>query len=220
MEWSTAVAEEGRQSPDEDVDAIRKVTVADVNRVAKQYLDWDHAVTAILSPQPSGKPISSKSFGGKESFASTTTNEVKLPDWAEQAVNRLEIPASGLNPVVTMLPNGIRLIVQPETVSDTVGIYGEVKNRAKVEMPPGKDGVDRVLDELFSYGTKSLDRIAFQKALDDIAASESAGTSFTPGFERQLRARGSASGRQRAFAGPARGSVQCDSAGDHRGRRG
>jgi zinc protease len=179
MEWSAAVAGEGRQSPDEDVDAIRKVTVADVNRVARQCLDWDHAVTAVLSPQPSGKPVSSKGFGGKESFASTTTNEVTLPGWAEQAVNRMEIPASGLNPEVTKLPNGVRLIVQPETVSDTVSVFGEIKNRAKVEMPKGKDGVDRVLDELFSYGTKSLDRIAFQKALDDIAASESAGTSFS-----------------------------------------
>src|SRR5262249_50599784 len=32
MEWSQAVAVEGRQSPDEDVEAIRRVTVADVNR--------------------------------------------------------------------------------------------------------------------------------------------------------------------------------------------
>lgn len=34
--WSNAVAAEGRTSPEQDVDAIRKVTVADVNRVAKQ----------------------------------------------------------------------------------------------------------------------------------------------------------------------------------------
>ena len=36
--WSAALAAEGRNSPEEDVDAIRKVTLADVNRVAKQYL--------------------------------------------------------------------------------------------------------------------------------------------------------------------------------------
>src|SRR5262249_50759420 len=70
MAWSTAVAIEGRNSPQDDVDAIRKVTVADVNRVAKQLLDMDHAVTAILTPQPSGKPVSTKSFGGAESFTS------------------------------------------------------------------------------------------------------------------------------------------------------
>jgi zinc protease len=37
--WSDALAGEGRNSPDEDVEAIRKVTTLDVNRVARQYLD-------------------------------------------------------------------------------------------------------------------------------------------------------------------------------------
>jgi zinc protease len=43
----------------------------------------------------------------------------------------------------------------------------------------GKDGANDVLNDLFSYGTKTLDRLAFQKALDDIAADESAGYSFS-----------------------------------------
>jgi zinc protease len=47
-----------------------------------------------------------------------------------------------------------------------------------MQTPPGQDGVSDVLEGLFSYGTQSLDRIAFQKALDDIAASESAGSNF------------------------------------------
>ena len=34
MAWSQAVAIEGRESPDEDIEAITKVTVDDVNRVA------------------------------------------------------------------------------------------------------------------------------------------------------------------------------------------
>ena len=63
-----AVAIEGRNSPDDDINAIRQVTVADVNRVAKTYLDFDHAITAILTPTPSDKPISSKSYGGGESL--------------------------------------------------------------------------------------------------------------------------------------------------------
>jgi zinc protease len=179
MAWSTAIAVEDRQSPEDDIEAIRRVTVADVNRVAKQYLDFDHSMTAVLSPQASGKPVSTKGFGGKESFAPTKTKGVKLPAWARQAVNRMEIPASSLNPLVTMLPNGLRLIVQPESVSDTVNVFGAVKNRPKVEMPEGKDGVDQALDQLFSFGSQSLDRLAFQKSLDDIGANESAGAEFS-----------------------------------------
>jgi len=192
MAWAQAVAVEGRESPDEDTQAIRRVTVADVNRVAREYLALDHAMVAILTPQPSGKPVSTKSFGGNESFASAQTKGVTLPSWARQAVNRLTIPPSTLNPVVTQLPNGIRLIVQPETISDTVSVYGRIRNNSKTETPPGQDGADQVLDQLLSYGTKSLDRLAFQKALDDIGALESAGTDFslqvlTEHFERGVQ---------------------------------
>lgn len=177
--WSTAVAIEGRNSPEDDINLFRAVSVGDVNRAAKKYLDFDHAISAILTPTPSDKPISSKSFGGGESLVSTKNANVKLPPWARQITEQLPVPATTLNPFVTNLPNGIRLIVQPETISDTVSVYGRVKNNAKVQMPAGQDGVDQALDKLFSYGTKSLDRLAFQKALDDIGANESAGVDFS-----------------------------------------
>ncbi len=179
MAWSGAVAIEGRNSPQDDVDAIKKVTVADVNRVAKQLLDMDHAVIAILTPQPSGKPVSTKSFGGAESFASSENRGVKLPDWAQGAVTRMEVPKLTTAPIVTNLPNGLKLIIQPETVSDTVCVYARVKNKPKVQVEKGKDGVDQALDQLFSFGTKSLDRLKFETALDEIAANESAGTDFS-----------------------------------------
>lgn len=192
MEWSGAVAIEGRHSPQDDIDAISRVAVEDVNRVARKYLDQEHAVTAILTPQPSGKPVSTKSFGGAESFASSGSKGVKLPAWAESAVNRLEIPPLTVNPIITNLPNGLKLIIQPESVSDTVCVYGRVKNRPKVQMKSGKDGVDQALDRLFSFGTKSLDRLAFEKALDEIGATESAGAEFslqvlTSDFDRGMQ---------------------------------
>ena len=177
--WSQAIAVENRNSPDDDIALYRQVTVNDVNRVAKKYLDFDHAIGAILTPQPSDKPISSKSFGGKENFASSKNTNVKLPPWAKKLTEQLPVPVSTLNPFMTNLPNGIRLIVQPESVSGTVSVLGRIKNNAKVQVPANQDGVDQALDKLFSYGTKSLDRLAFQKALDDIGANESAGTDFS-----------------------------------------
>jgi zinc protease len=179
MAWSQAVAVEGRESPEEDVESIRRVTVSDVNRLAREFLNLDRAITAILTPQPSGTPSSPKGFGGKESFTPTQTEAVDLPPWASNAVNRLEVPRLTTRPVVTNLPNGLRLIIQPETISDMVSIYGRVKSNPQLEAPPGQEGVASVLDELLSYGTTSLDRVAFQKALDDIGAMESAGTEFS-----------------------------------------
>ncbi len=177
--WSAAVAVEGRNSPEDDINLYRAVTVDDVNRAARKYLDFDHAISAILTPTPSGKPISSKSFGGGESLVSTKNANVTLPSWAKKITEQLPVPATSLNPFVTNLANGIKLIVQPETISDTVSVFGRVKNNPKVQMPAGEDGVDQALDKLFSYGTKTLDRLAFQKALDDIGANESAGVDFS-----------------------------------------
>ncbi len=179
MAWSQAVAVEGRRSPEQDFEAVQKVTVADVNRVARKYLTLDDAITAVLTPQPSGKPLSSKSFGGRESFAPTQTTSVKLPAWATAAVERISIPASGVHPTVTTFPNGLKLIVQPESISNTVSIHGEIRNQPDMESPKGKEGVAPVLSQLFSYGSTSLDRLAFQRALDNIGADESAGVRFS-----------------------------------------
>jgi zinc protease len=181
MEWSNAVAVEGRQSPEEDIAAIQKVTVDQVNAVARKYLDPAAAVTAVLTPQPSGKPISSKSFGSAESLAGSPTGPVTLPEWAEAALSRLDIPKLTTNPVVSTLPNGLKLIVQQETISNSITVTGHVKSNADLEAPAGKEGVSAVLEDLFPYGTQTLDRIAFQKALDDIGANESAGADFSLG---------------------------------------
>ncbi|HEV2499138.1 MAG TPA: pitrilysin family protein, partial [Terriglobia bacterium] len=177
--WSEAVAIEGRQSPEDDVKAMQRVTVEDVNRAARKYLTLDNAITAVLTPQPSGKPVSRKSFGGQESFAPEHAKSVPLPGWAQAALERLAVPAPTLHPEVSTLPNGIRLIVQPLSISNTVSVYGHIKNEPDLETPKSQEGVSSVLDRLFSFGTTTLDRIAFQKALDQIGADESAGTDFS-----------------------------------------
>ncbi len=179
MAWSQAVAVEGRKSPEDDVREIEKVTAEDVNRVAKQYLTPGHTITAVLTPQPSGKPVSSKGFGGQESFAPKQTHPVALPAWAEQDLKRLSIPHSTVSPVVSTLANGLKLIVQPESVSNTVSVYGHIKTNSDLETPPGKEGTSSMLAQLFSYGTTTLGRLAFQRALDGIGANESAGTGFS-----------------------------------------
>jgi zinc protease len=179
MAWSQALAIEGRQSPEEEVKAIQQVSVEDVSRVARKYLDLNRTIVAILTPEASGKSVVSEARGHIESFAPKETKPVKLPDWADKVLKRVSIPPSTLNPIVTTLPNGLKLIVQSESISNTVSVFGHVRNNPDLEAPKGQEGVDEVLSQLFSYGTTSLDRLAFQKALDDIGARESAGTDFS-----------------------------------------
>ena len=191
--WSWALAWQGLDSPDQAEQQIRDVTVDDVNRVAREYLKPDGRVTVVLTPDPNGKrPPNSQGFGGTEKFGSNDMLDVPLPEWASTALARLEMPHWTLDPVSMKLDNGITLIVQHEPVSKTVTVVGHVDHDARLQEPAGKDGVDRLLASLFDYGTTSLDRTAFHKALDEIAATESAGDDFnlavpTAGFDRGMQ---------------------------------
>ena len=150
-----------------------------MNRLAKQYLQEQNSVVGILKPVPAGGPVASNGFGGSEKLTSEPTKPVTLPDWAAGRLLALKVPHQDLNITDTRLPNGVRLIVKTSNTSPTVTVLGSVKHEVNLDTPPGKEGMADVLDQLFSYGTKSLDRLAFQKALDDIAANESAGFNFS-----------------------------------------
>ena len=178
--WSQALAWEGRKSPDDDIEAIKKVTAQDVDRVARKYLVNSTAITAILTPSRSGKvtPGPGAPSGG-ESFISKQTKPVPLPYWAKKIFDLPKLPVSTVHPVVTTFPNGLRLIVQPEPVSNTVSVYGRIKNSPGLSVPKGQEGVDRILEGMFPYGAGRLDRLGLQRALDKIAAGESAGTNFS-----------------------------------------
>ena len=156
-----------------------KVTLADVNRVAKQYLVSANSITATLKPSPSGEAVAAKGFGGEEKVTSAPTKPVVLPAWAAGSLSQLKVPSDYIVASDTTLPNGIRLIVKTDHTSPTVTVVGEVKNNADLQTPKGQEGVSDLLDGLYSYGTQTLDRLAFQKALDDIAANESAGFDFS-----------------------------------------
>jgi zinc protease len=177
--WSAALAAEGRNSPEEDVDAIRKVTLADVNRVARQYLLNVSTISAILKPAPSGEAVAAKGFGGAEQATSAPTKPVTLPDWAAGPLNAIQVPQGSLAVSDMKLPNGIRLIVRTDHTSPTVTLVGEVKHNGDLQTPQGQEGLGSVLGELYSYGTQSMDRLTFQKALDDISANETAGARFS-----------------------------------------
>jgi zinc protease len=178
--WSDALALYGLTSPDEDLARIEKVTVADVNRVAHKYLDLKDAIIGVMLPRGSGAPVpSAGGFGGQESIALGEAHPTALPPWAQKALERLQVPASTLRPLVSTLPNGLTLVVQPEDVSDTVSVYGHIRNRPETEEFKGQEGAAQLLDRLLTWGSENLDRVAFQEALDAIGAQEHAGTDFS-----------------------------------------
>ncbi len=177
--WSQALAFQGLQSPDAIKQAVEAVTPQAVDALARATFDPAHAVTAILTPQSSGKPVAGKGFGGAESFSSSPDKPVQLPTWAAKAFAQLAVPHSTLKPTSYTLPNGLRLIVQPESISDTVEVYGQIKTNQDLQSAKGEEGVAEVLGGLFPFGTTTLNRLQYQRALDAISARASAGSSFS-----------------------------------------
>jgi zinc protease len=83
------------------------------------------------------------------------------------------------------------LIVVPETISNSVFLFGNVKSNPSIQEPLGKEGVSSVLAGMFAYGTKNRDRVAFQRAQDDIDSEVGGGTGFgvqttSASFERAV----------------------------------
>jgi zinc protease len=180
--WSHALAFQGADSPDDMARAYEAVTAEDVNRLARILLDPDHAVTAILTPRESGRPVAAPGFGGAESFGGPPDHPVNLPTWAAAALATPHVPDPGDLPDVSVLSNGLRLIVQPEHVSPTISVYGRVRQVTAMQEPPGKEGVGALMRGLFDYGTDTHDRLAFREAIDALAAQLTAG----PGFSLQV----------------------------------
>jgi zinc protease len=177
-EWSDAVAVQGLSSPEDTIAHLKAVTTADVNRVLRTYMNPATIVAAYAVPNNSGAVSSGSSAMAKENNSIPPSTHEALPSWAQAVLDNLQVPRQTLSPTDTTLSNGIRLIVQPEHVTHTVVVTGEVENNPQVQMPPGKEGVARITGDLFPFGTATYDRVAFQRELDKIAATVNAGTSF------------------------------------------
>ena len=174
--WSDSLAVEHR-TPDEDLAGLQKVTVDDVNRVLRTYLDNASVTVAIATP----KEAAGSAFGARQGEDNTVipTEHKPLPAFARNVLANMQVPEETVHPVEQTLANGIKLVVVPSQVSKTVVVRGEILNNAGLEDPAGKDGIDGIVDGLFSFGTTTYDRIAYQTELDKIAATASAGHAFS-----------------------------------------
>jgi zinc protease len=188
--WSQTLAVENR-TPDEDLAGLQRVTVDDVNRVLRKYYDNDSAAVGIATPKSANGSGSSSGRVGEDNTV-VPTEHTGLPDFARNVLAKLHVPASTLAPSVSTLPNGIKLVVQPERISHTVIVRGQIGMNPGVQDPPGKDGVDSIISDLLPYGTQTYDRLTYQTELDKIAADVAAGPSFsldvlTANFDRGMQ---------------------------------
>src|SRR5262249_25755782 len=109
----------------------------------------------------------------------TVLHHDPLPEWATAAFRNVRVPEQTIAPVDMTLTNGMRLVVVPEHVSRTVVVEGAIQSNEAIQAAKTEQGVADITEQLLPFGTTTYDRIAFRKALDDVAAEVSAGTEFS-----------------------------------------
>ncbi len=176
-EWSEALAVGGRSSPAVDMDAIANVTTADVDRVAHTVLEPSVTIeSAPVAPHTNGAAAAATS----DSFAPEAAKPVPLPDWAATKLLALHPPSFALASVRDeRLANGVRVIAVPEPGTTSVEVLGDVRTSPQLETPAGQEGVADLENDLFDYGSTTLDREQYQAAVDAIGADETTGTKFS-----------------------------------------
>jgi len=179
FQWSQAVAVQGLASPDDMESAFEKVTTADVNRVLRTYLNNNEVVAAYAVPKNNGVVSGGGGGPGKENNMVPPKTHQPLPSWAQTILANLKVPNKTLDPTSMMLANGIRLIVQPESITKTVVVSGQIENRPYVQEPLDQRGINELATALFPFGTTTYDRVAYQAELDKISATVNAGTDFS-----------------------------------------
>lgn len=190
-DWSDALVLHKRLSPAELREAMAKVTVDDIHRVAKKYLDCSQAVTVVMTPKESGRAVRMRSARRiRDSFAPEGITTVELPVWAKEFAKDDMPPRERSKPVDARLKNGLRVIVKPNNNGKAVAVYGYVKNNPDLETPPGKEGVAEILEMLFHYGSARMSWQEYSAAQDKIGAVIDLGSGFSLGLTNEYFDRG------------------------------
>jgi zinc protease len=141
------------------------------------------SVVAILQPtafDPSkAKAPESVTSSVSDNFGNRTSNgPLVQPAWMQAALAKPLALRSAVDPVVTTLPNGMRLLVQRVATNPTVFIDGLVRTSPSFD-PRGKEGLGEVTSSLMEWGSAKYDYDAQRKLGDDRAAELSFGTGFS-----------------------------------------
>ena len=177
--WADASAAH-QTTPDAVHDALANVTADDVNRVLRTYFTPEHRLSILITPKPSSTMPKTNPSAGVEHVGFTPTMHEPLPAWAQVALKApLRAPSDDAAMRSRRLANGVRYLARRETTAPTVVVRGVIRTSPELYEPAGKDGVQRIVGDLLSWGTTTYDRKGFQTQLDAIAANARLGTAFT-----------------------------------------
>ena len=125
------------------VERIESVTAPQVKAMALKYLKDDGLTTAVVEPKSEAKPT--------ETVARQTENAIGAP-------------------TLTTLPNGVKLIVRPNSLNPTVSIVVAGLGGLRLE-PADKAGIASLTSEMLTRGTAKRDAEQLSEIVDDLGGS-------------------------------------------------
>ena len=163
---------------------IRKVTPADVQRVAQKYFtarnrtvgDFE-PILAKDAPAASAKtPVATTHV--RPAVPSGTLSRVRRQATVRTAL-RSTCPAAPAakapQPTRVVLPNGLTIIVQENHATPTVSLSGALLSAGGVFDPPGKRGLAGFTAAQLSRGTQKRGLLDIARTLEDVGASAGVG---------------------------------------------
>ncbi len=148
------------------VDAMKRVTAADVQRVAAKYLVPDHATVGWFVPTQAEE----KKAGGKKPQKSAGAGGSKESSAASgQAAGGPEHATFARRTLHRVLGNGITLDVLANHAVPTVAVYGIVL-AGRMYQPPGKPAVPQLTAMMLERGTTTHDKRWIAARLDGVGA--------------------------------------------------
>jgi zinc protease len=178
-DWSEAVALRSRLSPEEDVDAIRNVSLEDVDRVARRYLLHTQVVTATVVNTRNAKIRPFLISNGPEKVSTPIfSTQARLPPWVGARLDALQVPDRDAPSSDITLSNGIHLLVKFDASLPNITLVGSVKHSAGLQTGAGQEGISQVMDAIFALGAWSTPKENLQRSFDEMSARETAGYQF------------------------------------------
>lgn len=152
----------------EILEAIRKVTPADVQRVAKTYFTADNRTVGVYAASPDGPvpPPPVNAGSGK-----ATANDAKVVPPARFAFETRPRQQRALTrPVERVLPNGMRVLVLPNRSTPTVALSGYVMAGSAIA-PESQVDVPGAVAAMLERGTAKRDKLRLATDLESTATS-------------------------------------------------
>jgi zinc protease len=186
--YGYAYGVEGRD-PSVDDKEVAALDTAAMNRAVRTYFAAAQVV-GVLQPRAATPGAGANpSVGGavSDDFSNRApSGPIVLASWVQAALHEPPRISSHIDPRTFVLPNGLRLYVQPVHANPTVFVNGTIELSPAFD-PPGKTGLGALASTLVAYGSARYDFEAQRRVADELGAEIQLGANFNAhGLARDL----------------------------------